>query len=795
MQKFLKSGIRLLIIVILISLIPLSVSAEGQVPEKIIDVAVFDGIETKTLYQGDTIYSDEASSTFDRWNSTLTTYLIDNQDRTKSVIAANKEKKIVTLADYDLDNQLISEKAIDFELPIFGAFYQGKQYNYIAFGQENREENDAKEVIRIVRYDQNFNRIDSVSITGGDSFTIAPFEASCGRMSENGNELVLHTSRLRYTTTDGLNHQSQLTIILNTQTMTVTNYLGRFQANHVSHSFDQYVRFDGVNHVLIDHGDAYPRSIVLNKESGTTYEDVSLFDIPGTIGANCTGVSVGGFEISANHYVVAMNTIDHSKVTQYTSYEMIGLDRDQRDILLCLLPKNSLNSADVKQITLAKYVDTDKIGSVPKLVKITDDQLMVLWQEFSIINKSDTETGALKYVLIDGDGNRTGDIQSISGFKLGESDPQLIDSEVVWCTHEEGLRKLYAIPLSGSPKISISTFITDKVSGQTTGTPIGLTASAIGGTGSYQYKFYYKNELETSVIQDFSSSDSTNFVPEAVGNYTLFVDVKDSSGKTATKSIVDFQITEMPKPVVKNFDTDKASGQFPKTSIKLRAEGSDGKSPYEFKFYYQYGGVTTIIQNFSTANTADFKPTQAGNYELTVEIKDARGSIATKTIENYQILKPEQDISTHYSTHIQNIGWQNWMQNGAVSGTFGKSLRLEGVQIYLTSKSNYDLSVSYSTHIQNIGWQTPQNAGYISGTTGKGFRLEAIKINLTGSDADLFDIYYQVHAENLGWLDWAKNSEESGTAGFGYRLEALRVLVVPKGDPAPGETTRPFVQN
>lgn len=795
MQEFLKSGIRLLIIVMLISVIPMSVSAEGLVPEEMIDVAGFDGIETKTLYQGDTIYSDEASSTFDRWNSTLTTYLIDNQDRTKSVIVANKEKKIVTLADYDVDNQLISEKAIDFELPIFGAFYQGKQYNYIAFGQENREENNAKEVIRIVRYDKNFNRIDSVSINGGDSFTIAPFEASCGRISENGNELVLHTSRLRYTTSDGLNHQSQLTIILNTETMTVTNYLGRFQANHVSHSFDQYVRFDGVNHVLIDHGDAYPRSIVLNKESGTTYEDVTLFDIPGTIGANCTGVSVGGFEISANHYIVAMNTIDHSKVTQYTTHEMIGLDRDQRDILLCLLPKNSLNGADVKQIALAKYVDTDKIGSVPKLVKITDNQLMVLWQEFSIIDKSTTQTGDLKYVLIDCNGNRTGNIQSISGFKLGESDPQLIDNEVVWCTHEEGLRKLYAVPLSGSPKISVSSFTTDKESGQTAGTPIVLTASAIGGTGSYQYKFYYKNESQTSVIQDFSSADTANFMTETAGNYTLLVDVKDPSGKTATKSITDFQITETPKPVVKYFETDKASGQFPKTSIILCAEGSDGKAPYQYKFYYQYGAETTTIENFSTTNTADFKPTQAGKYELTVEIKDSRGNIATKTIENYQILKPEQDISTHYSTHIQNIGWQDWLQNGDVSGTVGKGLRLEGVRIYLISKSNYDLSVSYSTHIQNIGWQEPQSAGYSSGTTGKGLRLEAIKINLSGSDSDLFDVYYQVHAENFGWLDWAKNGEESGTAGFGYRLEALRVLVVPKGDPAPGETARPFVQN
>lgn len=159
------------------------------------------------------------------------------------------------------------------------------------------EENDNKEVIRIVRYDKNFNRIDSVSIRGGESFTAAPFCSASGRISEKDNELVFHTSRLRYLTGDGLNHQSQLTIIINKSTMTVINNLGQFQSNHVSHSFDQYIEFDGDDQVLIDHGDGSPRSIVLHKESGTTYEEVDLFKINfGTkYGDNFTGVRTRNF--------------------------------------------------------------------------------------------------------------------------------------------------------------------------------------------------------------------------------------------------------------------------------------------------------------------------------------------------------------------------------------------------------------------------------------------------------------------------------------------------------------------
>lgn len=221
--------------------------------------------------------NNAVSSYFPRWKSTVTSYLVNNNDGSVSVIEANKELSIET---YNEKYELTGHKSIPFELPIFGSFYSGEKYNYIAFGQENREENDSKEVIRIVRYDKNFNRVDSVSIKGGESFTVEPFDAAAGRMAEFGDTLVLHTSRTRYTTEDKLNHQSQLTIIVNTKTMTVTNNLGRFQKNHVSHSFDQYVLFDGNTHVLVDHGDAYPRSIVLNKGDGASYNEVDLFEIP-----------------------------------------------------------------------------------------------------------------------------------------------------------------------------------------------------------------------------------------------------------------------------------------------------------------------------------------------------------------------------------------------------------------------------------------------------------------------------------------------------------------------------------
>ena len=81
----------------------------------------------------------------------------------------------------------------------------------------------------------------------------------------------------------------------------------------------------------------------------------------------------------------------------------------------------------------------------------------------------------------------------------------------------------------------------------------------------------------------------------------------------------------------------------------------------------------------------------------------------------------------------------------------------------------------------------------MSGTSGQSLRLEAMKIELTGNMANSYDVYYRVHAQDFGWLGWAKNGEMSGTSGCSKRLEALQVVLVPKGQAAPGDTNSPYV--
>ncbi|WKY48912.1 S8 family serine peptidase [Eubacteriaceae bacterium ES3] len=227
------------------------------------------------------------------------------------------------------------------------------------------------------------------------------------------------------------------------------------------------------------------------------------------------------------------------------------------------------------------------------------------------------------------------------------------------------------------------------------------------------------------------------------------------------------------------------------TAITLSTLVSGGSAPYTYSFYYELDGEKFLIQPFSEYASVVFTPMNTGIYTLWVQVLDAQGLLVQQSIDNFVVKAPES-VSVVYRTHVQNEGWQNYVNDGAISGTVGKSLRLEALQIE-TLTDNYDLGIQYRTHVENLGWQDFVQNDELSGTVGDGLRLEAVEISLTGEDANLFDVYYQVQVENLGWLDYAQNGESAGSEGYGYRLEAVRIEILPKGSASPGDTGKAFL--
>ena len=154
-----------------------------------------------------------------------------------------------------------------------------------------------------------------------------------------------------------------------------------------------------------------------------------------------------------------------------------------------------------------------------------------------------------------------------------------------------------------------------------------------------------------------------------------------------------------------------------------------------------------------------------------------------------------------YRSHLQTYGWQNWKNDGDISGTTGKAKRLESLKLELKNK-DYTGGICYNAHVQTIGWQANPNKsatwkkdGEFCGTTGNAKRLEAIQIELYGEMAEHYDIYYRVHSQTYGWMKWAKNGEMTGTTGQHKRIEGIQVVLVKKGEQAPSDNYKGAVTN
>ena len=210
--------------------------------------------------------------------------------------------------------------------------------------------------------------------------------------------------------------------------------------------------------------------------------------------------------------------------------------------------------------------------------------------------------------------------------------------------------------------------------------------------------------------------------------------------------------------------------------IRLTGELADYYSVFYGVHIQDYGNMQGFVSDGALAGTTgESKRIEA----LTV-------CIVPKPSEDEDDYGP---LKVEYRVHVQDLGWESkYAVDGEMAGTSGQSKRLEGIEIFLANNT-YSGGIQYKTHIQDIGWESSWvKNGEMSGTQGQSKRLEGICIELYGEVADYYDIYYRVHAQDIGWMGWAKNGECAGTAGRSARLEGIQIVLVPKGDPAPGAT-------
>ena len=356
-------------------------------------------------------------------------------------------ENVVYIEYYDNDFNIKSKKSIPMELELWGGFYHGSDGYYLVEGQNNREEDDAKEVIRVIRYDRNWNKTGTAHITGiaGDEFGQVryPFDG-CVEMTELNGILYIATGHEGYVDASlGQGHQGLLVIAVDQQTMT-----GEIIDNDLWHSFAQYVKVRDNQLYLLEQSEG-SRCTTLSRydTAAKQWKRISVYQYGGnrtSSWAVACYASVDALEVSDTSVLGLGTSIDQ------TMYDTARENHLPMNIYLTVTPLDDFTEEATKVISLTNYTEPGKAFMGVKITKVNDNRFMVSWEEYNgetegSGTEEDTLAGStLHYVFIDGKGNRISQ-EYTTGAPISGCQPVVKGEKVVYYASNKNMVDFYSI--------------------------------------------------------------------------------------------------------------------------------------------------------------------------------------------------------------------------------------------------------------------------------------------------------------------------------------------------------------
>ena len=432
----------LLALVLLLSLIPLPAHAAGLTP------AASD---------------NHGANDYLLWSSPMDSYLFENGSG--GVTRVEYIDGTIVVENYDASFRQTSASTLPMELETFGGFYAGADYNFFLFGQSNPDEDDGREVFRVVEYSKDWKRLGSASLSGAN--TTVPFDAGSARFAEAGGYLYIRTCHEMYMTSDGLNHQANVMLVVRERDVTLTDSVYQIRnvnAGYVSHSFNQFILANRAGDLItLDHGDAGDtRSAVLCRYPGlagkadlntdywwgTGLPRVDLAVFPSAADQrnyNFTGAALGGLEETSSGYLAALSVDD-----------LDGAVSSIRNVAVISVGASLSGAPQLTRLT-TQYSGAESSGtrtvSAPQLVKFSDDRFLVLWEvtqrKTDWIYDASVPTGELNYVFVNAAGKAVSEQFSAEG-GLSDCRPIVTGGRAVWYTTFGGAPTFYTVDESGA---------------------------------------------------------------------------------------------------------------------------------------------------------------------------------------------------------------------------------------------------------------------------------------------------------------------------------------------------------
>jgi len=412
----------------------LQITANAESSSEILlepEVSGVDFVSSSSASDMDFFYNGKNINTqnyieYTRWATPIDSYLSACPDG-RIIRFQNSDEGDCYLAEYFDDKyNLVETKLIPKEMRIFGGFYNAGDSYIIVTGEENYDENNNAEVLRITKYDANWNRHSSSSLYGAN--TASPFRFGSLRFARSGNYILIRTSHDKYKGDHDINHQANMTVQYDLSSASITDsstHTANDKEGYISHSLNQFILVENDKIVALDHGDAYPRSIALvkyqtNVSTGKFAPDyfktpctiIDAVNIPGSFGDSHTGICIGGFEASDSNYLIGGNIVVDSN--DYNDYKA------GRNIFVAAVDKKT---SKVRMNILTNFSRNDVCLDTPQFVKMGDNRFMALWTQ--------RKSSKVYYVEIDALGRKKSKTYSMSG-NLSDCKPEVINGNLVW---------------------------------------------------------------------------------------------------------------------------------------------------------------------------------------------------------------------------------------------------------------------------------------------------------------------------------------------------------------------------
>ncbi len=186
--------------------------------------------------------------------------------------------------------------------------------------------------------------------------------------------------------------------------------------------------------------------------------------------------------------------------------------------------------------------------------------------------------------------------------------------------------------------LQVTSYSAEPSNGVYVDTDVTVSATAQNKNGAaVSYKFSVTNANGgTSVLSDFSNTNSVVWTPAAAGEYTITFDFKDTEGNenSRTASITVEDDSQLVKPVIKSvspadFNLIKVNRA---TTVSVKAGG--GKTGTNLLFYKYVVTDPNGVKNtpyYTLNSTYQFTPAMEGKYTVNVYVQGSDNSTVNKT--------------------------------------------------------------------------------------------------------------------------------------------------------------------